>query len=89
MARTFNGKVHVRLPPTVHEEVAKEALEKGTSISGILAQALTVRNALQNIDPWKSIAKIRQANSKLNQDEIESATDEALRAVRKEQRHIK
>jgi len=39
----------------VHEEIAKEAFDKGTSISGIFAQALIVRRALRNIDPWKSM----------------------------------
>ena len=62
MSRAFNGQIHVRIPASVHEEVAKEAFDKGTSISGILAQALIVRRALRNIDPWKSIDEVQSAN---------------------------
>jgi hypothetical protein len=60
MPRPFNGQIHVRVPASVHEEVAKEAFDNGTSISGILAQALIVRRALRNIDPWKSIDEARR-----------------------------
>ena len=86
MGRAFKGQVHVRVTPDVHEEVAKEAFEKGTSISGIFAQALTVRKALQNINPWKAIAEVREANSGLSDDEISSVIDEAVRSIRKEKR---
>jgi hypothetical protein len=86
LGRAFKGQVHVRIPPNVHEEVAKEAFEKGTSISGIFAQALTVRKALRNINPWKSIAEVREANSGLSEDKIESAVEEAIRAVRNNKR---
>ncbi len=86
MGRAFKGQIHVRVTPDVHEEVAKEAFDRGTSISGIFAQALTVRKALQNINPWKAIAEVREANSGLSEDEIESAVDEAIKAVRKDKR---
>jgi hypothetical protein len=62
MSRAFNGQIHIRVPASIHEEVAKEAFEKGTSISGILAQALIVRRALRNVDPWKSIEEVQSAN---------------------------
>jgi hypothetical protein len=84
MARTFKGQVHVRISPKVHEEIAKEAFEKGTSISGIIAQALTVRNVLRNIDPWKSIKEIREANLGVDQGKLELDIRKALKAVRKE-----
>jgi len=86
MARTFNGQVHVRISPKVHEEIAKEAFEKGTSISGIIAQALTVRNVLRNIDPWKSIEAIREANRGVDQVKLELDILKAIKAVRKEKR---
>lgn len=86
MGRAFKGQVHVRIPPEVHEEVAQEAFKKGTSISGIFAQALMVRKALRNIDPWKSIAQVREANSGLSEDDINSAVESAIRAVRKDKR---
>jgi len=83
MSRAFNGQIHVRVPASVHEEVAKEAFDKGTSISGILAQALIVRRALRNIDPWKSIDEVQSSNRGLSAVEIENSVAKAVKAVRK------
>lgn len=84
--RAFGGQVHVRLSPEAHEDVAKEAFERGTSISGIVAQALMIRRALKNIDPWKAIAEIREANRGVDPKELEKDIAEAIKAVRKKAR---
>jgi hypothetical protein len=86
MSRPYNGQIHVRVSSSVHAEVAKEAFEKGTSISGIFAQALIVRRALRNIDPWKSISEVQSANRGVPDSEVERAVAKAVRAVRKDQR---
>jgi hypothetical protein len=86
MSRAFNGQIHVRVPASVHEEVAKEAFDKGTSISGILAQALIVRRALRNVDPWKSIDEVQSANRGVPSAEVENAVAKAVKAVRKARR---
>jgi hypothetical protein len=86
MSRAFNGQIHVRVPSSVHAEVAKEAFEKGTSISGIFVQALIVRRALKNIDPWKSISEVQAANRGVAEAEVERAVAKAVRAIRKDQR---
>jgi hypothetical protein len=86
MPRTFNGQIHVRVPSGVHEEIAKEAFEQGTSISGIFAQALIVRRALRNIDPWKSIAEVQSANRGVPAQEVERIVGKAVKAVRKGRR---
>jgi HicB-like protein involved in pilus formation len=85
-SRPFNGQIHVRVSSSVHEEVAKEAFERGTSISGIFAQALIVRRALRNIDPWKSISEVQSANRGVAAAEVERAVARAVKAVRKGQR---
>ena len=82
----FNGQIHVRVPEYVHKEVATEAFERGTSISGIFAQALIVRRALKTIDPWKSIEQVQSANRNVSEDDIESAVAKAVKAVRKGRR---
>jgi hypothetical protein len=84
-SRPFNGQIHVRVSSSVHEEVAKEAFERGTSISGIFAQALIVRRALRNIDPWKSISEVQSANRGVAAAEVERAVARAVKAVRKSQ----
>ncbi|HEX4488564.1 MAG TPA: toxin-antitoxin system HicB family antitoxin [Terriglobales bacterium] len=86
MPRNFNGQIHVRVPPSIHEEVAKEAFEKGTSISGIFAQALIVRRVLKNIDPWKAIDELQAANRDVLPEEIERTVAKAVKAVRKARR---
>jgi hypothetical protein len=82
----FNGQIHVRVSTSVHEEVAREAFDKGTSISGILAQALIVRQSLRGIDPWKSIEKVHSANRDSSSSEIELAVAKAIKSVRKTRR---
>jgi hypothetical protein len=86
MSRNFNGQIHIRVPSEVHQEIAKEAFDKGTSISGILAQALVVRRMLRRIDPWKSISEIRSANRSTPTAEIENTVARAVKAVRKSRR---
>ncbi len=84
--RAFKGQVHVRLSPKAHEDVAKEAFEKGTSISGIVAQSLMIRRVLKNIDPWKTVSEIREANKNINPKELEVDIAKAIKAVRKKAR---
>lgn len=84
--RTFKGQVHVRLSPEAHEDVAKEAFEKGTSISGIVAQSLMIRRALRNIDPWKTVAEIRESNKDVALKDLEDDVAKAIKAVRKKAR---
>ena len=86
MSRAFNGQIHVRVSSDIHQEIATEAFEKGTSISGIFAQALIVRQALKNIDPWKTIGEVQTANRTLPPEEVERAVAKAVRQVRKRRR---
>lgn len=86
MSRSFKGQIHVRVSSNVHEEIAKEAFEKGTSISGIFAQALIVRRALRSIDPWKSISEVQSANRDVPEADVERSVAKAVRAVRKDRR---
>jgi hypothetical protein len=86
MTRTFNGQVHVRIPAEVHAEVAKEAFDRGTSISGIFAQALIVRRALKAVNPWRSIAEVQTANRRASAAGVEMEVAKAVKAVRKNRR---
>ena len=86
MSRNFNGQIHIRVPSEVYREIAREAFDKGTSISGILAQALVVRRMLKRVDPWKSINEVRSANRSTPTAEIENAVARAVKAVRKSRR---
>ena len=83
MARTFKGQIHVRISPEIHKQIAREAFEQGTSISGILAQAVTIRQTLKEIDPWKSIQEVHSANENVSPEIVEREVSKALKAVRK------
>jgi HicB family len=82
----FNGQIHVRVPAEVHKEVAMEAFERGTSISGIFAQALIVRRTLKTLDPWKAIEDVQVANRDRSEKSINSSVKKAVKAVRKDRR---
>ncbi len=82
MARPFRGQLHVRIPPRLHEEVARESFEKNISQSGICAQALVVRNALRDIDPWKEIERTWAESPTVNLSQLEEDISEALTEVR-------
>ena len=84
--RAFSGQVHVRLSPEMHEKIAKEAFEKGTSISGIIAQSVSARDSLKSIDPWKTVEEIWEANRGVDQEQLEKDIAEAIKAVRKQRR---
>ena len=84
--RAFNGQVHVRLSPEMHEKIAKEAFEKGTSISGIIAQSVSARDALREIDPWKTVEEIWEANRGVDQKQLEKDIADSIKAVRKKNR---
>lgn len=86
MSRAFNGQIHVRIPASLHEDVAKEAFDEGRSISGILAQALIVRQILRNLDPWKSIEEVQSANRGVPTAEVENAVARSVKAIRKARR---
>lgn len=84
MAREFTGQIHVRVPPDVHEEIAREAFDKGSSISGICAQALVVRKALSHLDPWKTIHQLWEANKNVDVKTLEKDISEVIRETRKQ-----
>jgi predicted HicB family RNase H-like nuclease len=44
--RTFNGKVLVRMPANLHQELAEEAFESGRSINQLCLEAVLARKAL-------------------------------------------
>ena len=83
MSRKYSGQIHVRVPSKLHEEVSREAFEKGVSISGICAQALVVRNILQSIDPWKGLEKAWAKGKALDLEQLEEDIAEAVHAIRK------
>jgi hypothetical protein len=83
MAKRYNGQIHVRIPPELHEEMARESFETGTPIGGICAQALMARRVLGKIEPWKSVETTWEANERTDLRQLEEDVNEAIRASRK------
>jgi hypothetical protein len=49
-------------------------------------QSLMVRKALKNIDPWKTVTKIREANQDIDVKKLEKDIADSVKAVRKKSR---
>lgn len=81
--RRFSGKLLLRVPENIHQELAKEAFETGRSINQICLEALLARRALKDYDPWKSIDAIRQENRNVDPKKLEKDISKTLREVRR------
>ena len=66
-----------------HEDVAREAFERGVSISSLCSQALLIRQALRSVDPWKTISETWEANANVDSEDLQADIEEALSEVRK------
>lgn len=82
--RQFNGKILLRVPPKVHQELAREAFQKGYSINQICMEALLARKALKQYDPWKSIQKMWRQNRKIDLPQLNKDIEKAIHLVRHE-----
>ena len=81
--KSYSGSLKVRISPEIHEDIAREAAEKGTTLSGIIAQALMIRRVLRNLDPWKIVSEIRDANFEIDPKRLEADIDRSIKAVRR------
>lgn len=84
--RAYKGKILLRLPPDIHEELAREAFESGRSISELCMQAILARRALKEYDPWKGIAANWARNRKVDPVKLNADIREAIREVRRARR---
>jgi hypothetical protein len=83
--RRYSGKLLLRVPGYLHQELAKEAFETGRSINSLCLEALLARKALKGYDPWKSIEVIWQKNRSVDPEKLEKDISQALREVRNAQ----
>jgi hypothetical protein len=80
--KRYSGRLLVRVPEKLHQELAKEAFETGKSINQLCLEALLARKALKDYDPWKGIEAIWQDNRKVDPAELEREISKALKEVR-------
>lgn len=80
--RTFGGRVLLRLPPTVHEDLAREAFETGRSINQLCMEAILARKALKRYDPWKGIEAVWSRQKRVDPAKLDREIREAIREVR-------
>jgi len=76
--RNYAGRILIRVPSNLHEELAREAFESGRSINQLCLEAIVVRKALRKYDPWKAIEQIWAQNRKVKPKQLQS---EVLRAI--------
>ncbi len=80
--KRYSGRLLLRVPEKLHEELAKEAFESGRSINQLCLEALVTRKALKDYDPWKSIEAIWEQNRGVDPKKLERDISKALRDVR-------
>ncbi len=80
--RRYSGRVLLRVPEKLHQQLAKEAFETGRSINQLCLEALLAREALKDYDPWKTIKSIWKENQGVDPEELEKDISKALREVR-------
>lgn len=82
MGRNFQGDIHLRLSKDLHEELAREAFERGISINVLCAQTLQIRRVWKDKDPWKAIRESWQKSKDVDARDVERAVQAARREIR-------
>ena len=81
--REYAGRILIRVPPELHRDLAREAFESGCSINQLCLEAIVVRKALKEYDPWKAIEGIWKRNRKVKAREVQSDVLKAISEVRR------
>jgi len=82
MSRNFQGDIHLRLTKDLHEELAREAFERGISINVLCAQTLQIRRVWKEKNPWKAIRESWKKSKALDPQDVEKAVQTARRDIR-------
>ena len=80
--RNFAGRILIRVPSELHEELAREAFESGRSINQLCLEAILARKALKKYDPWKAVEEIWEQNRKIKSKQVQADILRALSEVR-------
>ena len=76
--RSFNGQLHIRLSPELHEELAKEAFATGKPMSQLCVEAISMKWVLEKDPKWKKRFNKLLAESKTRNI---SFKEEALKLI--------
>lgn len=82
--RQFSGKLLLRVDPSIHQQLAKEAFETGRSINQLCIGAIMIRNELKKYDPWKDIEDVWEKNKGLNEQDVAAFVAKTIKEVRRE-----
>jgi hypothetical protein len=80
--RNYAGRILIRVPPEVHRELAREAFESGRSINELCLEAILVRKALRDYDPWKALEEIWAQNRNIKPKQLQAEILSAISEVR-------
>ncbi len=81
--RNYAGKILIRVPAELHEDLAREAFESGRSINQLCLEAIMARRALRKYDPWKTVEEVWARNRKARLRQMKSDIARALAEVRR------
>jgi HicB family len=80
--RNYAGRILIRVPSGLHEELAREAFESGRSINQLCLEAILARKALKKYDPWKAVEEIWEQNRKVKPKQVQADILRAISEVR-------
>ncbi|MGH9405305.1 MAG: toxin-antitoxin system HicB family antitoxin [Terriglobia bacterium] len=69
--RDYAGKLLVRIPPELHQELARETFESSRSINQLCVEAILARSALRNYDPWKGHCRGMEGEPKVKPKQLQ------------------
>ncbi len=80
--RNYAGKILIRVPAELHQDLAREAFESGRSINQLCLEAILARGALRKYDPWKAIEEVWRKNRKASPKQVKADISRAISEVR-------
>lgn len=84
--KTYSGRLVVRLPQDVHQELAEEAFQDGRSINQLLVESVRLRKLLRRVDPWPGVEALWARGQELDAAVVEREVVQAVREVRRQRR---
>ena len=73
--RSFNGQLHIRLSPKLHEQLAKESFSTGQTMNQLCVEAISMKWVLEKDPKWKKLFKNLLAESKTHRNTCQDMAD--------------
>lgn len=79
----YSGRLVVRLPQKLHQELAEEAFQAGRSINQLLVESARLRKVVRRVDPWPGVDALWGQAQDLDAAAVEEDVAAAVQEVRR------